>query len=441
VTVFLGILALIALAGLLWRRHGTAQRWVAADLCALTATLLLLCATVLPERQQAPRNASGPALALAVDVSASMGCPDGAGNRLDTARRELRALVTGLPGAEFALIPFAGEATVQVPLSGDREALLFFIDHLAPGMVAAPGSAPEEAVLVASSTLAGSTRPQAVLLISDGERTLPGRPPDIPGGIPVHTVAIGGTAAVPVPERGPEAFSSPDPERLRRLATASSGSWLNAGEEPAVTPLLQRWAATPDSGDAGASTLLAAAALALLVLRQLPQRRRGLAAAALACTLLAGSACGPQAAAPGEELFARASALYRNGATEEAHATFAAAARLLDGAARGAALCNQGTLLLSKGNAQQALPLLEEALLLRPGDEAVRTNFVLALRAVGSDAISGLGEGEGDAGEEGSGRGMNRAQALQLLESVRLEPGGATAETGRVRERRIERDW
>lgn len=437
----LAALWLALAAALFWRWRRNAWQHLVPDLAALLALAVLLLSILAPRPVPATTATTGPAIALAVDVSHSMGCASGAELRLDAAQRELRTLVTGLPQAEFALIPFAGAATVQVPLGNDREALLFFIDHLAPGMVDAPGSAPEEALLTARQALASTQRPKLVLLLSDGERTLPARPPELPNTIPVFTIALGGSTVMPVPDRGAAAFSTPDPERLRQIAMASGGTLLTTAGEPAVTPLLRRWAAPAEAGNERWQWL-PAIVLGLLLLRQLQwPRPRAATAAALLLALLAGAACRREAPTPGETAFLHACHLYERGAKEEAFAAFAAAARLLDGPGRGAALYNQGTLLLAAGDAGKALPLLEEALLLRPDDEAVRCNFILALRAGGADKSAGVGEGAGANGERNEGEGLARSQALQLLESVRLEPGGTTTAAGRVSERRIEQDW
>ena len=406
-----------------------------ATLAALTLLLTLLGSS--PTEVRSP----GPALALAVDVSASMASFEGETSRLDGARREIRALLAALPGARFALVPFAGEAVLQVPLTADSAALAYFVDRLSPGTVTVPGSAPEEGVAAALHALAGETGPQAVILFSDGERTVGASPPLLPSGVPVYAVPLGTPEGSPVLDaagkprldsRGEPLLTRLEPEVLERICAATGGALLPvAGEGFSVAPLIEDY--SPSGADRTGSGSAATSALILLLLlaresagRFGSWRSRGTVAVALALTALT-LACHPREDPSPRLLFAEARRASEAGFPLEAARLFAAAARDLEGTERGAALYNYGTALLGVGDAKKALAALEEAILLLPGDRQVRTNLALTLRALGDDLpYSGA---PGEKGEETEGGELSRSQALQLLETLTPRPGSDAVST------------
>lgn len=418
------------------------------DLAALAALVLLFW----PAPPADPAPPSGPALALAVDVSASMAAEDTPPSRLERARTEIRALVAGLPQARFALLPFAGEPVLQVPLTADREAVLFFVDRLAPGTVGAPGSAPEEAVSAAAGALSEFEGEKAIVLFSDGERTVSEPAPVLTAGIPVHVVPLGTDAGSPImddkgrPRRDAEGkilLTRSDTERLHRMAETTGGEMLGTGS-PAVGPLLERLAPSDHPREYPGRSPLLLPAILILLLRHLPFSLRRLrlgASLALLLLFLPLTACEDGQSRQGRELFARAGRLELAGETDGAMDCYARAADLLEGEERAAALYNRGTLLLVGGSPREALSLLEEAMILSPGDDAIRLNMALTLRALGEPPFPGVGDG-GERNADGEGSGMSREEALQLLENIRPAPDApAAVARAQVRDKTPERDW
>jgi Ca-activated chloride channel homolog len=421
------------------------------DLVALAAFALLL----IPPPGSGPiqrGQQSGPDLALAIDVSASMACIDNNESRLALAQREARTLLTALPNSRFSLTLIGGEGVVQAPLTEDREAILFFVDRLLPKMVASPGSAPEEGVLTALSTLSSSGRERAVILLSDGERTLPTAAPRLPQAIPVYTISLGSAGGSPVLDdngaarrdrTGQPILSKRDEDRLRQIAEVTKGKLLlSQNGAPAALTLIERW--RPPDLLAPPALWWLWAALGLLLLRQFPWSRkaRGWSAWVPAFTMLTliVSACG-NIIDRGESDFDSGMRLAKNGAFAEAASAFARATSSVPANERGLVLYNQGTALLAAREAAPAVAVLEQALLLLPGDAAVRTNLALALRLLGDQPASGSGDGDKH-GEEGSGDApMNREQALQLVEAVKPQAFAEAASLTEVHERTVERDW
>lgn len=421
------------------------------DLVALVAFALLL----IPPPGAGPVQRGeqrGPDLALAIDVSGSMASIDNGESRLSLAQREARTLITALPNSRFSLTLIGGEGVVQAPLTEDLEAVLFFVDRLLPKMVASPGSAPEEGVLTALSTLGSAGSERAVILLSDGERTIPAAAPRLPQSIPVYAIPLGSAGGSPVLEEGGAPrrdrngmpiLSKSDEDRLRQIAESTKGALLLRQDgAPATLALVERW--RPPELLAPPALWWLWAALGLLLLRQFPWSRkaRGWSAWVPAFTMLTliVSACG-SIIDRGESDFDTGMRQAKNGAFEEAASAFARAIGSVPANERGLVFYNQGTALLQGGAAAPAVAALEQALLLLPGEAAVRTNLALALRLLGDQPASGSGHGDSQ-GEESSGDApMNREQALQLVEAVKPQAFAEAATLTEIRERTVERDW
>ena len=420
------------------------------DLVALTAFSLLL----IPPPGAGPilrGEQNGPDLALAIDVSASMACNDNGESRLSLAQREVRTLITSLPNSRFSLTLIGGDGVVQAPLTEDREAILFFVDRLLPRMVA-PGSAPEEGILTALSTLNSAGRERAVILLSDGERTIPTPAPRLPQSIPVYTIPLGSVAGSPVLQdngemqrdrNGAALISQRDDDRLQQIAAVTQGEMLlRTDNAPATLALIERW--RPPELLAPPALWWLWSALGLLLLRQFPWSRkvRGWSAWVPAFTMLTlvVSACG-HIIERDENDFDSGMRYAKNGAFEDAARAFARAIYSLPANERGLVLYNQGTALLQAGAAAPAVTALEQALLLLPDDAAARTNLALALRLLGDHPASGSGDSERQSEESSVDAPMNREQALQLVEAVKPQAFADAASQAEIRERTVEKDW
>lgn len=422
------------------------------DLVALAAFALLL----IPPSSTKPilRGAvRGPDLALAIDVSGSMASIDDNESRLTLAQREAHTLITALPHSRFSLTLIAGEGVIQAPLTEDREAILFFIDRLQSGMVASPGSAPEEGVLTAMSTLVNTGTEQAIILLSDGERTVPTPAPRLPGTIAVYTVPIGSAGGSPVLDNngqerrdrnGQLIMSTRDSNRLQVIAEGSKGKMLLSQDgAPAILALIEHW--RPPEPLSPPQLWWLWAALGLLLLRQFPWSRkaRGWSAWVPAFTMLTltVSACGSLIDHSDND-FDTGFRQAKNGDFEEAANAFARASNTVPTNELGLVLYNQGTALLQSGAAAPAVAALEQALLLLPGDSAIRTNLALALRLLGDQPMSGAGDSDNNRqGESSPEAPMSREEALQLVEAVKPQAFAAAASQAEIRERTVERDW
>lgn len=176
---------------------------VLTSILLLAGLAFLVLALAGPRSGAEPREVelSGLDLVVALDVSRSMLAEDVAPSRLARAREEISRLATRLSDDRIALITFAGDAYLQMPLSTDRAALRLYLETASPDLIPAQGTSFSNMLAVANTTFenAGTDgdRTRVLLIISDGE--------DHEGGLDaqlrqlresaVHTLALGiGTA-------------------------------------------------------------------------------------------------------------------------------------------------------------------------------------------------------------------------------------------------------
>lgn len=436
------------LAGL-GRREGNLRRLLDDFLSLLAVCSLLLALNASePGRIEKQKKLS---LALAVDVSTSMAAETDGISRLDEIRGQLLDFISTLPPADLALVPFSGEAVVQVPLTGDRDAFSYFLRHLQTGQIAVPGSAPEEAARLAQEVVAGKKGGKYVILVSDGERTLPTDPPALGTSVPIYVWPVGGNEPAPVPDRngnprydetGQRLLTQPDPERLRFIAKASGGEILN----PKNPGEGFRFSAVEESlksktWDRRHWYLLLA--VVALLLRHLPRCIRPLRRLAPQCILCISLilGCQPSTENHGRRLFDEA--MTSEEAPSARAALFQKAASHLRSSERAVALFNAGTMQLAAKDAYNAVRSFELALLLEPQRPESRHNLALALRLLeqqsdqpenhGGDTKSPQPDDSGD---------LAIPAAVRLSESISPAPFiPGDPGKNRVQEIPLEKDW
>nr|WP_240972731.1 VWA domain-containing protein [Nonomuraea sp. FMUSA5-5] len=209
-----------------WRRHVPA-----AALLLMFALLVVGFARPTAE-VRVPRERA--TIMVAFDVSASMGATDVAPNRFEAAKQAARQFVEGLPERfNLGLVSFSSAASVAVPPTTDRPAVLAALDRLSMDSGTAIGEAVFSSLEAIAALDAEEERPPAhIVLLSDGSSTT-GRTVSAAAaeasarGVPVTTIAYGtpgGTISlsgrdVPVPVDGPA---------LRDLAESAGGGFYEA---------------------------------------------------------------------------------------------------------------------------------------------------------------------------------------------------------------------
>lgn len=141
------------------------------EVLALAAFSLLVLALARPQwgADWRETRARGVDIIFAVDVSRSMLAQDITPNRLDRAKLAIRDLVREMDGDRLGLIPFAGSAFLQTPLTHDYNAFLQSLDSLRPGIIPRGGTNIAAAIDEAISAFGPGDNYRFLILISDGE--------------------------------------------------------------------------------------------------------------------------------------------------------------------------------------------------------------------------------------------------------------------------------
>src|SRR5262245_56729711 len=215
----------------------------AALLVAAVALLVLaLAGPMWGFRWEAVRR-EGIDLVVTLDTSRSMLATDVKPNRLARAKLAVRDLVAEARGDRLALVPFAGTAFLQCPLTLDSGAFLQSLDAVEVGIIPRGGTALPAAIDASLEAFEGrEASHQAVVLITDGEShegdldAALGRAKE--RGVRIFTVGIGTTEGELVPGEGSAFFkdrkgqavkSRLDEATLERIASDTGGVYLHAG--------------------------------------------------------------------------------------------------------------------------------------------------------------------------------------------------------------------
>jgi len=116
-------------------------------------------------------NRSGIDIAVVFDVSLSMYAEDESGPRYEKGKRLLVDVLHSLNGDRVALIPFAGAAFLQLPLTDDYETIKTVVSVLEPGMIERQGTALGTALELTVETLrsTGDENDKLIIVMTDGE--------------------------------------------------------------------------------------------------------------------------------------------------------------------------------------------------------------------------------------------------------------------------------
>ena len=218
--------------------------------CASLAFLVLALARPQGATLAIPTVTEARDVLVAVDVSRSMLADDVAPSRLARARLLVGALTDDLRGERLGLLPFAGTAFLQCPLSADYEIFRTFLDELGPDMIPAGGS-DFTALLTAADEAFGPADPGSVdapppadrylIILSDGEaqddtwkplaQKLTGR------GVRILSLGLGTAGGAMIPdgkgglvkdERGAAVLSRLNASTLQELARITDGAYRDA---------------------------------------------------------------------------------------------------------------------------------------------------------------------------------------------------------------------
>jgi len=144
-------------------------------------------------------------LVIAIGVSNSLLARDVSPDRLSRAKQILSRIIDVRKNDKVALIVFAGEAYVQMPLTSDTQSAKLFLNTIDPSLVPVQGTAIAEAITLGVSSFSGDQDvDKAMILITDGEdhegNANEAARQASDAGIMINVIGIGSVEGTPVPE-------------------------------------------------------------------------------------------------------------------------------------------------------------------------------------------------------------------------------------------------
>ena len=144
-------------------------------------------------------------LVIAIDVSNSMLARDVSPDRLSRAKQLLSRIIDTRKDDQIALIVFAGEAYVQMPLTSDTQSAKLFLNSIDPSLVPVQGTVIGKAIELGVNSFSSDKEvDKAMILITDAEdhegnaMEIAKRAGD--AGIMVNVIGIGSQDGSPIPE-------------------------------------------------------------------------------------------------------------------------------------------------------------------------------------------------------------------------------------------------
>lgn len=136
---------------------------------ALALTILLLARPQFGTKKETVTT-RGVEVVVALDISNSMLADDISPNRLEKAKRLISRIINKSGENKVALIVFAGDAFVQLPITDDFISAKMFLESISPSLIARQGTDIGAAIdLAAKSFTANEKIGKAIIVITDGE--------------------------------------------------------------------------------------------------------------------------------------------------------------------------------------------------------------------------------------------------------------------------------
>jgi Ca-activated chloride channel family protein len=181
-------------------------------------------------------------LVIALDVSKSMLATDLQPDRLANAKQFILKLMAQMPNDRIALVLFAGQAYIQMPLTVDHNAAEIFVSSASPDAVPSQGTDFAEAMKMSGRVFnIQERRFKTVILISDGEdhdqASLDEAEEMAQSGIMINTVGIGSVEGSQIPDpttgeykkdaSGNVVVSKLNEEELKTIAQKTNGLYIH----------------------------------------------------------------------------------------------------------------------------------------------------------------------------------------------------------------------
>lgn len=196
----------------------------------------------------------GAEVVIAVDVSNSMLSQDLKPDRMSRAKRILGGLIDNLQEDKVALMVFAGDAYVQMPLTTDVSSAKMFLSNINPGMVPIQGTAIGMAIKRSMSLFSNTDTNvgKTIIIITDGENheddAVATAKKALESGITVNVMGVGTPEGAPIPIAGTNSFRKDkygnvvvtklNESMCQEIASAGGGAYVKADNSSAAVRAL-----------------------------------------------------------------------------------------------------------------------------------------------------------------------------------------------------------
>ena len=139
---------------------------------SLLALALVIFALARPRygKGKTTVTTKGVEMVVALDISNSMLADDIYPNRLEKAKRLISRIINSTGENKVALIVFAGDAFVQLPITNDFISAKMFLESITPALIARQGTDIGAAINLATKSFTPNEKiGKAVIIITDGE--------------------------------------------------------------------------------------------------------------------------------------------------------------------------------------------------------------------------------------------------------------------------------
>ncbi|MCQ2243461.1 MAG: VWA domain-containing protein [Bacteroidaceae bacterium] len=214
--------------------------------------LVLLLARPQMGTKVSKEERNGIEVMIAMDISNSMRAEDVVPSRLDKTKLLIENLVDHFNKDKVGMVVFAGDAYVQLPITGDYISAKMFMQSISPELIAAQGTNIADAIdLSMESFTKQEGIGKAIILITDGEDHEGGAEEAaalaFKRGFNVFVLGVGSTKGAPVPtgeggymrdNEGNEVMSSLNEDMCRKIAEAGHGTYIHVENNNRAQELL-----------------------------------------------------------------------------------------------------------------------------------------------------------------------------------------------------------
>ncbi len=195
---------------------------------------------------------------IALDVSNSMKAEDVAPSRLDRAKMMVENLVDKFTDDKIALIVFAGDAFIQLPITSDYVSAKMFLSDINPSMITTQGTDIARAIELGSRSFTQQEGiGRAIIVITDGEDHEGGAVEAAAQakkrGMRVYVLGIGSPSGSPVPDGlggymkdngGNTVMSKLNEDMCKQVAEAGGGAYIHVDNNSNAQDQLDKELAT-----------------------------------------------------------------------------------------------------------------------------------------------------------------------------------------------------